>query len=189
MQSNVRADEMASVISGGFKFNGKRIVDFGCGYGDMMNHALSGGAWYVLGVDKDQGVINAASRKCKKHPGKHHSFYRGDFENEGVFENALDICRGTALDKKLDVAFCFSVLPYLEDPTWFVNRLRENFNNVFMEAQYIGDGPGNFARDDGDMSKWLRDRGFDIAMLLGRTHVEGRNTYRSIWRCYEWENV
>jgi SAM-dependent methyltransferase len=179
---------MAKVIEAGYRFNGKRIVDFGCGYGDMMNHALRGGAWYVLGVDKDQGVINTAAKKCNQHPGKHHSLYRGNFEDEGVFDNALDICRGLGKEGKLDTAFCFSVLPYLEDATWFVNRLRENFKDVFIECQYIEDGPGKFARDDGEMSQWLRDRGFDIAMHLGRTFVKDRNKYRSIWRCYEWSD-
>lgn len=187
MQRNLRADNMAKIVNNVYRFNSKRVVDFGCGYGDMMNTALLGAAWYVLGVDKNMGAIGIASRKCQNHPSKHHSFYRGDFENEGVFDNILDMME-FGPGEKLDAAFCFSVLPYLEDPVLFVNRLRENFKDVFIEAQYIGDGPGNFVRDDKEMSKWLRSCGFDVAMHLGQTFIEDRSKYRSIWRCYEWSD-
>ena len=86
-----------------------------------------------------------------------------------------------------DVAFCFSVLPYIEYPGLFVKWMGDRFSVVFIECQYFGDGPGNIAKDDESMSRWLREWGFDIVMLCGQTYVAGRDMYRSIWKCYRLE--
>ena len=186
MDVNLRAEKMAEIVLNRYNFQDRTVVDFGCGYGDMMKCALRKSAHYVLGVDKKRSNVNTATRKCKVF-GSKCAFYCADFEDEGVFDNIIDIASGYA-SRKIDVAFCFSVLPYLKDPTFFVNQLGTHFRDVFIEAQYTGDGPGNFARDDKEMSLWLRDRRFDVAMLIGQTLVEGREKQRSIWHCYRWEN-
>ena len=186
MDVNLRAEKMAAIILDKYDFQDKTVVDFGCGYGDMMKYALRKSAHYVLGVDKKQSNVNTAARKCKVF-GSMGGFYCADFENEGVFDNILDIA-SQGVDRRIDVAFCFSVLPYLEDPRLFVNRLRESFKTVFIECQYIGDGPGNFAEDNFGMNLWLIEREFDIVDNIGETFVGGRDKYRTIWQCYRQEN-
>ena len=125
MDVNLRAEKMAEIVLNRYNFQDKTVVDFGCGYGDMMKCALRKSARYVLGVDKKQSNVNTAARKCKVF-GSKGAFYCADFENEGVFDNILDIASGGE-DRLIDAAFCFSVLPYLEDPTFFVNRLGTHF--------------------------------------------------------------
>jgi SAM-dependent methyltransferase len=186
MDINLRAKEMAEIVRGRYNFQDKTVVDFGCGYGDMMKYALRKSARYVLGVDKKQSNVNTATRKCKVF-GNKSAFYCADFENEGVFDNILDIA-SRGVDRRIDVAFCFSVLPYLDDPVRFVYRLQESFETVFVECQYIGDGPGNIADDNFGMNLWLVEREFDIVDNIGETSIEGRDKYRTIWQCYRQEN-
>lgn len=171
---NERAWAMAQIVKLAYSFVDKNVVDFGCGYGDMMYHALDAGAARAIGVEQNEGIAEIALQKCKDFPDVEMLY--GDVEDPEV-QVDLDVM-GYG-----DVAFCFSVLPYLKHPDWFVGWLGDHFANVFIECQYRGDGPGNIASDDDEMSVWLLNH-FDNAMLIGRTHVLARDKYRSIWKCF-----
>jgi SAM-dependent methyltransferase len=181
MDVNIRSADMWAILTREAGFKGLSIIDFGSGYGDMMLFALRDGATHVLGVDRDMSSLNTASTKCKSFDGA--SFYHADFEDESVFENAIQI-GGIEDEERLDVAFCFSVLPYLKDPASFVNKMQKHFETVYIECQYIGDGPGNIANNDDEMASWLFDQGFLSVYALGKTHVDGRDKYRTIWECW-----
>ena len=164
---------MARIIKMHHDFMGDMVVDFGCGYGDMMYYALAAGADYAIGYDEDPSALGYADMKCE------------DFKNkEFVPRDLMKIMEEDEVAG--DVAFCFSVLPYLLRPEAFVNWLGDSFPTVFIECQYRGDGPGNIADDDEGMMEWLLDRGFDVAKVCGKTHVLMRNKYRTIWKGYKW---
>lgn len=171
---NERASDMAEIVLDHYDFKGKGVVDFGCGYGDMLCNALAAGAKHALGFDIDPGPLQYAATKCC-------GFDNVDFAVRKIEELVdEDEVRG-------DVAFCFSVLPYIKYPGLFVKWMGDRFPVVFIECQYFGDGPGNIAKDDESMSRWLREWGFDMVMLCGQTHVVGRDMYRSVWKCYRLE--
>lgn len=181
MDVNIRAAEMWRILRSKDGFKNLNVVDFGCGYGDMMAFMLRDGAAYVLGVDKDQVVLNTAAAKCE---GNHRAgFLCADFEEVGVFGTIVDLV-GKNDGINMDVALCFSVLPYLEDPDHFVRMLDYYFDVVYIECQYVGDGPGNIARSDDDMAAWLMNAGFNSVSNMGKTLVNIRNKYRTIWECW-----
>jgi predicted RNA methylase len=182
MDVNIRSAEMWEIINhdgGGFK--GLTVVDFGCGYGDLLAFVLRAGASQVMGVDKDQKTLNTAALKCNFYTNT--SFYCADFEDRIVQSSILDMM-GAGDGVFMDVAFCTSVLPYLKDPGRFVYWLSKEFDTTYIECQYKGDGPGNIAENDDEMSSWLLNCGFKSAIGIGKTYVEGRDLYRTIWECW-----
>jgi len=182
MNVNVRSAEMwAAIVDNGNSFSGLTVVDFGSGYGDMCLFALRNGASQVLGIDSNPEMVKLASQKCIDYPDA--MFYDGDIESNTDFLNALELV-GFQDDANMDVAFCFSVLPYLKRPGDFVYLLSNIFDTVYIECQYIGDGPGNIAADDEEMSLWIMNHGFDSAYAVGRTFIKGRNMFRTIWECW-----
>jgi len=180
MDVNIRSAEMWVLINQNDGFNGLTVVDFGCGYGDLLAFALRAGASQVMGVDRDQKTLNTAAQKCG---GLNASFYCADFEMDAVQKNVLDMM-GKGDGVGMDVAFCTSVLPYLKYPGFFAHWLSEEFDTVYIECQYKGDGPGNLAENDEEMASWLLNCGFATAFNVGKTHVEGRDIYRTIWECW-----
>jgi len=180
MDVNIRSAEMWALINLMGDFGGLTVVDFGCGYGDLLAFALRAGASQVMGVDKDQRTLNTAANKCK---GLNAEFYRGDFEDDAVQRDILRMM-GEDQGVSMDVAFCTSVLPYLKDPSGFVYWLSQKFDVSYIECQYMGDGPGNIAESDADMSAWLLNTGFKSVYSIGKTYIDGRGKYRTIWECW-----
>ena len=80
-----------------------------------------------------------------------------------------------------DIAICFSVLPYLDEPATFTRWMAEMFNECLIEAQYKPEPYSLDVSNDDEMHKWLRDCGFEIAIPLGKTEIEIRDTFRTIW--------
>jgi hypothetical protein len=83
-----------------------------------------------------------------------------------------------------DIIICFSVLPYLSDPTATLHWIRNHSNQALIECQYSGDGPGfDWLKDDYDMQRWLEQAGFETIEPIGKTLVKDRDKYRTIWLC------
>ncbi len=173
---NVRAKEMWSIIREyeDIDFYGADVVDLGFGYGDLLTFSLIAGASFVTGVDKNSASINITSRKIE------------DIGKRGVAILELGeisdfIVRSTDY---FDIAFCTSVLPYLDDPDSVLLWMREYAGISIIECQYAGDGPGfEHIRDDYDMGVWL-EKYWEFAHPIGKTELAIRDASRTIWLCY-----
>ena len=173
---NSRAEAMWRIISQRVDFRGKRVIDLGCGTGDFLWRAYVAGAREVIGVDTEYSKI----KHIKNFDRPEISFAHDDIDiSVQIKENWFG----------QDIAFCFSVLPYLNDVPATLKWMSSNFPLCLIECQYHGDGPGlkNIGGDRG-MMQLLISNGFDSAEPIGQTRIEGRlyagmPVHRTIWLC------
>lgn len=151
----------------------KRVIDLGCGAGDIAWRCAAAGADYVWAVDKSIRLVNADwMSKSRK-----------------VTFSTIDINLWVDEDKDFypfdfDIAICFSVLPYLSYPTATLQWMHKRFGMSLIECQYDGDGPGfEDIKDDDDMRDLLVDCGWHFVSKIGQTTIKDRDKYRSIWLC------
>jgi len=87
--------------------------------------------------------------------------------------------------QKVDIAICFSVLPYLENPICALRWINLHSDIALIECQYDGDGAGfQCLKENRHMEMCLiEDAKFQRVQTIGYTLVEGRNTKRFIWMC------
>ena len=52
---NTRSPEQWKILSGAVDWNGKTVIDLGCGYGDILFMAHEHGA-YCVGIDRNEQV-------------------------------------------------------------------------------------------------------------------------------------
>jgi SAM-dependent methyltransferase len=163
---NYRSPEQWAIISQHIDFQGKTVLDIGCGKGDILSRASKAGATTVTGIDKDE-------------------------ENVEYIRNSRSEIEIIATDvgflgpwPKVDIAICFSVLPYLKCPLNVLQWINHHSNIALIECQYDGDGAGfAFLKENDDMEKWLLEAQFQKVQPIGYTVVLGRNTKRYIWMC------
>ena len=181
---NSRAEAMWRIISQRVDFRKKRVIDLGCGTGDFLWRPIIAGARLVRGYDLD-------TEKCQ-------FIYEvlSDTSETIISVATQDINSWVVRDEgfsgqdTFDIAFCFSVLPYLDDVPATLKWMSKNFPLCLIECQYNGDGPGlsNIGADKG-MMQLLLNSGFHSATAIGKTYVEGRkfsdgqDVYRTIWLC------
>ena len=166
---NTRSPKMWRLMSSSVNWLGARVLDLGCGEGDMLIHCAQAGAKEVWGVDHDWEVINRAAHRTVSYP----SIHTVRYDALGWLDM---ICRD------YDVILCLSTLPYL-GVRMGLEAIRAHCKVVIIECQYRGDGPGPaFLKGDDDMQELLAQAGFKYITKLGHTHVEGRDTNRTIWR-------
>lgn len=164
---NTRSPEQWKIIHGAMSdWKGKQVIDLGFGYGDILTMALQHGA-HVIGVDRSSQGLSRSLAKSD-----YTAFYIKPIEEFIKMEYS---------GPKFDVAICFSVLPYLDDPFKALAWLSSNAKDVFIEWQYVGDGPGDVS-GDGEVQSLLSEYWLDVSPI-GKTFVEGRNKYRTIWHC------
>jgi len=84
-------------------------------------------------------------------------------------------------DEQWDIVICFSVLPYLPAPGTTISWMKRHGKISLIEMQYKGDGPGKML-DDEQMRCWLL-LVFDKVTPIGKTLVDYRNKWRTIWMC------
>lgn len=152
-------------------FRGKHVLDLGVGYGDLAMRAAAAGA-YVRGLDRD--IEPFCSRITEA--------------NSPAVSIGCDLNKlaGLGWDEMLTspVIFCFSVLPYVDDPYQLLFWIQAHCETAFIECQYAGDGPGfGFVRDDDDMRDWLSKFRWKRVEAIGRTYVQIRDLYRTVWMC------
>lgn len=166
--TNTRAEAMWRIISQRIDFRGKRVIDLGCGYGEMLWRVWIAGAEKVLGVDEENKLGKLFHADCL-------SFLCEDIntDKDAVLLIASDY----------DIALCFSVLPYLDDIPATLKWMSDNFPLCIIEAQYEPEPYNIGVPSDDQMYVLLRENGFKCATWLGQTHVEDRDTHRSIWAC------
>lgn len=157
---NSRSSEQWRIISKHIDFKGKVILDLGCGHCDILIQCIQAGA-KCYGVDHNppdefKGVVNVRT-----------------IEDWMQFDNDY-----------YDVIICFSVLPYLEYPFSVIQWIKDHSEIALIECQYSGDGPGfPSIKDDKDMRDYLNLADFDSVEPIGKTLVEDRNKFRTIWLC------
>lgn len=163
---NTRSPEQWKIISRHVNFKGKSVLDFGCGKGDILIRAFEAGA-IVIGLDEDKANVE---------------YIRGIQPQISVIRANLDSLRSAY---PVNIAICFSVLPYLEKPKEFTRWINRISDIALIECQYVGDGPGfHFLKGNDEMEAWLLEEGqFQKVKVIGHTLVEGRNKKRFIWMC------
>lgn len=173
---NTRFPQMWDVISSKIDFTNKIIIDVGCGWGDFA-FTVAQQAKMVYAFDIDFDICAAITAKYSKQ------------ENLIICQDDINDWSNKWYPKmngksKVDYLSCFSVLPYLDDPTKILQLFRQISEVVLIECQYNNDGPGfEGIKDDGDMFKWLKLCGYGKVDRLGETLVEDRDKYRTLWRC------
>lgn len=176
---NKRAPQMWSLIKNRVDFNGKSVLDLGCGYGDFMIFSLMHKAEFVTGVDKDILVANDAAIRLTE---------RGYTMGRDFMISSDDIDDIIASDDAgytgNDIIICFSCLPYLRDINATLRWMRDNSDIALIECQYSGDGPGlDYIHNDPEMRELLESVGWDQIVKFGETHAMIRDNFRTIWGC------
>lgn len=172
---NTRMPEIWSAMSE-IDFQDKRIIDLGCGHGDLVWRIHKAGARTVWGVDKELVMPEGPALSTKT------------IEEEfPVIFSQLDIDEQVEKDwtflPKFSIATCMSVLPYLNNIRRTLSWMASTFNTSIIECQYSGDGPGLiYLKDDHDMKTLLRTN-WEKVEILGYSLVKERNKHRTIWLC------
>ena len=168
--NNERAEHMWKIISHNYDFSqAVSAIDLGCCYGDMLVNLHEAGVRYIHGYENDMDVYRIANNKVKGFPGVR--LHLIDVEENGWFW------------PKADIIFCFSVLPYLRRISEFLENVKDAAQCTFIECQYAGDGPGlEHIKNDDDMFWFLNDY-WGYTKPIGKTHIEGRDKWRTIWMC------
>jgi len=175
---NKRFPKIWKIITEHVDFEGKRLLDIGCGYGDLIKAAHDVGAT-VYGVDNNKDITRGLTVESPDRL-KTGRFYVVYDDIEDWTEDYLPFRRSKGTEK-IDIVTCFSVLPYLEDPEYTLSLFPLIAPIAILEVQYFGDGPGVVA-GDGPM-KTILEKYFNKVEKIGSTRVDFRNKERSIWLC------
>lgn len=180
---NTRAEAMWRIISQEVDFRKKRVIDFGCGTGDFLWRAYVAGAEHVIGIDNKTEV---------------ETIFVDDGEDytEGIIRmrTGINLFFSWDIDEEInkapndyinsfDIALCFSVLPYLSDIPATLKWMSANFSLSIIEAQYNPEPYNVGVLSDTGMAQLLLNNGFDTIEPIGKTYVEIRDVYRTIWKC------
>ena len=209
---NIRSPEQFRIISEFVDFKDKVVADFGYGYGDIMRMVADAGARRCVGFDKDTICatndderllfVNKDIEEIEVSDGSRVITVSGvtkeQFEKivearkkqeTGKYSPLPSITVNQSYDVtdiyvQYDIGICFSVLPYLKKPASFLYKMKKLCELCLIECQYDGDGPGfSFIKSDATMAAYLYGVGFREIVPIGKTYVEGRNKYRTIWMC------
>lgn len=168
---NSRAAEMWNIISDSVDFEGKSVLDLGCGGGDMLIYSYYAGAEKIKGIDEDDRIISDTRHRIDS-----------TIPNSEIILSIDDI--ETMKIRDYDIILCFSVLPYLSKPEKMLEKIRNHSKVALIECQYAGDGFGfEEINNNRTMLSWLLQIGWNRVTNLGYTDVRIRNAKRTIWRC------
>lgn len=176
---NTRAPEQWRIISEHVDFDGKTVLDLGCGHGDLLWRAWEAGAHSCRGVDFSQDTIETLVK-----------IKNGLYKTEKTMPYILLAEKSISEWMRIigmatwDIIVCFSVLPYLADPTATLHWIHEHSTQALIECQLAGDGPGpDWLKCPQDMRRWLDSIGWKSVERIGETVVKERDTKRGIWLC------
>lgn len=181
-EHNTQAGEQWVIVSRYVNFTDKRVIDLGCGHGDLVYRAADAGAAFVMGADKDLAHIPADERQVWDKPFEDPESWalRLVFEQMDIDEL---VKKHWGFRPAYDIGLCMSVLPYLRDFTGTLRWMARSFETTIIECQYRGDGPGPaFIPDDDEMRRRLLGS-WGYVLMLGGTFVKERRVIRSIWLC------
>lgn len=175
IDQNTRAESMWRIISQRVDFRHKRVIDLGCGTGDFLWRVRIAGADQIIGIDTQNKIMDLPNIYERLHTP------RGGMQGHtGVL--AWDLNDYSNLHTG-NIAFCFSVLPYLDNPIGFLTWMANSFSLCLIEVQYIPE-PYNIGKtNDKEMGELFKECGFKNMESIGATHVKIRDAWRSIWMC------
>lgn len=157
-----RARGQWELISGAADFEGKIVVDLGCGEGDLAIVAASeGGAKICHGIDEDETAID----KCRRRA----AYYRGkgaDWER-GVFFSRVALDGSWRPATYYDIGICLPATTYFRQPRALLYMMQEFCAVSLIEVQY-GGGPGAPDRDE-EARKLFKRIGWESAERIGET--------------------
>ncbi len=108
----LRIDMVKEFLSG-HDIKGKRILDVGCGIGDLSFMLSDQGAGEVIGVELDQHKVDEANKIAKRWNMQHLTFYQGDV---------------TKLDQmglgEFDYIFCLAVMEHIKDDIGLLRQMQ-----------------------------------------------------------------
>jgi len=168
------------IKSTGVNFSGAQVFDLGCGYGDLMLLSLKAGATHAFGIDIDEQNIYICQRKLSRYAPKNCGW---NFLTINV-DLPANLSRLSSIGYSTDIAYCTSVLPYIHKRGDVLQFLSDTADDVFIEMQYFGDGPGiPEIKNDEDMFHFLAQY-FGVVHNIGQTYT-GRSpiAYRTLWSC------
>jgi len=193
---NTRAPAQWAIISKYIDFAGKTVLDLGCGYADILFQCKEAGARECIGIDKgtSEKVLNIATNWLFEDIGF------ADFDLNNELDQIPQAPVKQSHIKPWDVIICFSVLPYLDNALAILGWIKAHSEIALIECQYDGDGPGSVPwlshrigpdlneyqkppKDDDEMKDILAGVGWQSIEPIGKTLVEGRNMWRTIWLC------
>jgi hypothetical protein len=164
---NTRAPKQWRIISQHVDFEDKTVLDLGCGCGDLMYRAWADGASEIHGADNNAKIIAAFPL----------DFHTYKIDIDEMIGNNASVYRW-------DIIVCFSVLPYLTDPTATLRWICKHSSIALIECQLSGDGPGfDWLKSPQDMRRWLDSIGWKSIQRIGETVVKDRGAKRGIWLC------
>ncbi len=169
---NTRAERMWSIISRNVDFRRKRVIDLGCGTGDFVWRCLIAGAQQVMPIDIDTSKFSM-------------DFLQSVPNEYTVNLNSSNINEWVKEDRQIhfDIAMCFSVLPYLDDIPATIQWMAITFDLSLIEAQYDPEPFNVGVVSDRGMAQLLLDNGFNDVEPIGKSYVDYRDVWRTIWRC------
>ena len=97
---------------------GKRILDLGCGYGEMDLYLKKLGAEYILGIDLSEHMINIANKENKK---------------DGVEYRVLAMEDIATITDKFDIVISSLAFHYVED----YNKLLKDIYSLLNQDGYL----------------------------------------------------
>jgi len=162
---NKRFKNQWQSISWNVSFKNKSVLDLGCGYGDMLLAVVEAGASKVTGVDNNEDVLRITKERIEGSKIK-------------LMHSNID---KIVVPHPYDIIVCFSVLPYLDDQNKTLDWISDHCDTSLIEVQYEGDGPGTIKNDD--EMKNLLEQYFKQIKSIGKTLVDYRQKYRTIWMC------
>lgn len=167
---NTRSPQQWEIISKHIDFDGLDVVDYGCGYADILVRCALAGARYCLGVEHDPAIVRIVRRNLKG--------------IGAILVVPADIRMASEDIKHYDVSICFSVLPYVDNPGFVLSQMKKVSDIALVEAQYQKDGPGSnwYVKNDADMEVVLLKH-WNSVEAIGKTLVDDHNLYRTIWKC------
>lgn len=166
---NRRFPSQWEIIKNNVDFTNKKVIDLGCGYGDILYKCYQKNA-DCIGIEYDKNVFNHLTDRMLNLPILLKKFNLDDIHNK----------LSTTL---FDVGICFSVLPYIDNPDDVLEWMQLHCDVSLIECQYDKDGPGiSSIKNDNDMECWLL-KFWESVKKIGETKVNGRNISRSIWKC------
>jgi len=184
---NTRAPQQWEIISKHVDFEGKTVLDLGCGYGDILLICFQSGAKCV-GIENNFLVFQEAITKIP-------------VVNSDILLLHWDISDwiNNNSARNHDVIICFSVLPYLDNPYAVLEWIKAHSEIALIEIQLFGDGPGSnnwlkgqindnpevtYLVDKEDTYTLLRTIGWKHIYDIGGTTVKKDRDYeRTIWLC------
>ena len=170
---NTRAAEIWEILKPNVDFSRKTVFDIGCGHGDLLWRYYNAGAKRVLGIDCNGKIAMEARERARDHTPR----------GAAITVLIADIEDWLNWDI-YDIIVSLSVLPYIKDPISLLEKMYTHSRDAtIIECQYTGDGPGYYGvHNDMDMQAVLESI-WEEAVAIGKTKVEIRDKYRTIWKC------